>query len=193
MRRSLLFPLLLAPLLLASCASFNTERNQGLDRWNDPAKGSTWALYLPNRVADLGDTVSGSLFFGPGTNIRVRATKYATAVWPDKSPGLALGWNTHWIDPIQKNHKKNVYWWRRFQPVKLGSHGGPDARLRKSDFDTAEIYQSPDTFGGGFQLLIIGGDLGVRPMEFIDFVGGFFMWDYGRDDVTYTKEVGAWI
>ncbi|MEQ8819771.1 MAG: hypothetical protein RLY93_05960 [Sumerlaeia bacterium] len=160
-----------------------TTRNYGIPRTMDATKKSTWVLYPMNRVMDLGDTVKGGIMFGPGLNARVRATKYLDITEPYDSYGLELGWNIHWYDPIPQSTPG--YLFRRYSPWKFGAHGGPNVNTSQNIADSGEIWNSPDTFLIGGHLGIVGGEIGVRPIEFIDFLTGFVLLDWHQDDVVW--------
>lgn len=182
-----LFFLVLLAIQVAGCANFRTERNYAVPRTLDPGKTSTWTMYIPNRIFDFGDIFAADMMFGKGTNIRFHATKAIKVVYPETTSGLAVGWNTHWKDPIQDG--KSNYLLNRYMPAKLGCMGGKDLRMAKNPADPAEIYQSPDTCGFGFQLFVFGMDFGFRPVEAADFITGFGLLDLNRDDLLYVPSI----
>jgi hypothetical protein len=41
---------------------------------------------------------------------------------------------------------------------------------------------SPTEIGLGLHAGVVGVDVGIDPMEIVDFLGGFFLWDPRHDD-----------
>lgn len=128
-------------------------------------------LYLPSRVFDLFDILRLRARVGPGVALGVRATSaldvylgtyisiFAGLPGPRNAPTIPL-------------------------PLGLESHNGAELSLLDA---TADVGMSPDysptEFGLGFQLAIVGIDVGVDPLEILDFLLGFFTLDIQGDDL----------
>ncbi|MFT7464981.1 MAG: hypothetical protein ACI9EF_003341 [Pseudohongiellaceae bacterium] len=126
--------------------------------------------YLPNRFFDVLDIVRARVRLGPGFGLDVRATQLAD---------LFIGsyWSVYVGLPGPRGRVIPVL------PAGLETRTG----LQVSVVDaTLEGFNGPDygtaEFGLGFQLAIIGVDVGVDPLEIIDFVVGLFTFDIQDDD-----------
>jgi len=127
-------------------------------------------MYIPNRLLDVFDMVRLRVRLGPGIALGVRATEYAdfyagtyASVYAGlpgprmrKVPHLPVGIET--LTGVEVS----------VADLSAGAGLGPD--------------YSPTEVGVGVQALIVGADVGVDPVEILDFVGGFFLWDPRHDD-----------
>ena len=64
-------------------------------------------------------------------------------------------------------------------PVGVESRAGVKVGLGP---DTGGPYHGTVEVGAGFQLAIIGLSIGIDPLELVDLLGGFVMWDPVGDD-----------
>ena len=128
-------------------------------------------LYIPNRVFDLFDVFRLRARVGPGVALGVRATSaldvylgsyisiFAGLPGPRNSPTIPL-------------------------PLGFESHNGAELSFIDA---TANVGMSPDysptEFGLGLQVAIVGVDVGVDPLEILDFILGFFTLDIQGDDL----------
>jgi hypothetical protein len=127
-------------------------------------------MYIPNRLLDVFDMVRLRVRLGPGIALDVRATEFAdfyagtyASVYAGlpgprmrKVPRLPVGVET--LTGVEVS----------VADLSVGCGLGPD--------------YSPTEVGIGMQALIVGADVGVDPMEILDFLGGFFLWDPRHDD-----------
>lgn len=134
--------------------------------------GIGWAIlwYIPNRVLDAFDMVRARLRLGPGFAVGARATTFAEAYvgfYATVYVGL----------PGPRGRKLPRL------PVGLESRTGAAVSVVDA---TVEAGLGPDygktEFGLGFQLAIIGPDIGIDPMEILDFIVGFAGFDPQDDD-----------
>ena len=127
-------------------------------------------LYIPNRVFDFADIFRARVRVGPGFAIGVRATElvnlyagsYASVYAGLPGPRLRTS------IPL---------------PAGLESHNGVSVSLADLSVDggIGPDYSSSE-FGFGFQAAIIGLDLGIDPVEIIDFFAGILCIDMKSDD-----------
>jgi hypothetical protein len=134
--------------------------------------GIGWTIlwYVPNRILDAFDMVRARIRLGPGFAVGARATKLAEAYvgfYATVYVGL----------PGPRGRK-----FPRL-PVGLESRTGAAASVVDA---TVEGGIGPDygftEIGAGFQLALIGVDVGVDPMEILDFIVGFATFDPQEDD-----------
>ena len=72
-------------------------------------------------------------------------------------------------------------------PVASLSYGLP-GKLKGGRFSAMGIMaESPDEFGVGIHALLIGARIGVRPVEFIDFLGAPFGFDLLGDNLSWAE------
>jgi hypothetical protein len=127
-------------------------------------------LYIPNRVLDALDMVRCRVRVGPGLALDVRATEYADVFIGTYAsvyaglPGPRMRKTPHLPVGIESLSGIEV----SVADLSAGAGFGPD-------YSSTEI-------GVGIQALIVGADVGVDPMEIIDFIGGLFLLDPRRDD-----------
>jgi len=128
-------------------------------------------MYIPNRLLDILDVVRLRVRVGPGTAADVRVTNLAAAFIGSYEtvyaglPGPRNG-------PVPK------------LPVGLESRSGVQVSIADV---TAEDDLGPDygpaEIGLGVQVLIVGADAGVEPLELLDLVTGIFLIDLRADDL----------
>jgi len=160
--------IILCALLLVSVV--NISWAEDYDEREEHSLAHKLLLYIPNRVLDVFDLVRAKLRVGPGLAVSVRATKpvcfffgsygtvYAGLPGPRQRPTIPL-------------------------PIGLESYNGLEASVvdLASGMAVGPNYSSTE-IGVGFQLLVIGADVDVDPMEFVDFLGGFILLDPRHDD-----------
>lgn len=127
-------------------------------------------LYIPNRVLDLFDMVRARLRVGPGLAAGVRATEPLSIYvggYASVYAGLPGPRQRPWF-PI---------------PVGLETHTGVTASVADATLDAGiGPDYSPTEVGASLHLLIVGADVGVDPMEIVDFLAGFILMDPRGDD-----------
>lgn len=128
--------------------------------------GHKLVFYLPNRAFDIFDLVRARIRVGPGISVGARATR-----------AIEVGAGAHatvWAGIHGPRGKPEIPW-----PI------GADARAGVkvgAGVATEGEHIGPLEVGAGFQLVLFGLALGVAPMEFVDFAGGFLLWDPIGDD-----------
>jgi hypothetical protein len=165
------------------CSRLQTERDYATPRVTNPLRFSSWFLYVPNRVFDALDCASAGVLAGPGLNVRLQCTDLVEFSLPMNACGVQVGLNTQWVDPIQ--NKDSVYLYKRFRPYGVGCYGGRTAPLPLISINLGEFKISPDTFGVSAHVLVVGAQVGVRPVEIVDLITGIAFIDINHDDVTW--------
>ena len=128
-------------------------------------------LYIPNRVLDLFDIVRLRVRVGPGIAVGARVTEVAQAyvgTYASVYAGLP--------GPRLRQTPK--------LPIGLESHNGASVSVvdATADGGIGPDY-SPTEIGAGFQLAIIGIDIGIDPVEIVDFAAGILTIDLRDDDL----------
>lgn len=128
-------------------------------------------MYVPNRLLDVLDVVRLRVRVGPGIALDARATKVASGFvgsYASVYAGLPGPRNR----PMPK------------LPFGVESRSGVQASVADA---TVEGGIGPDygpaEIGVGAQVLIVGVDVGVEPLEFVDLLAGFFFIDLRNDDL----------
>ena len=127
-------------------------------------------MYIPNRIFDVFDIVRARVRLGPGIAISVRATD---------AVDLNLGtYAAIWVGLHGHRGEPSIPW-----PVGLETFTGAELSLAKGaiEGDAGPNY-GPVEFGAGVQILLVGVDVGVEPLEILDLVAGFFFIDLVGDD-----------
>ena len=126
--------------------------------------------YLPNRLMDITDVLRLRLRFGPGYGASVRATEYISAYGGSYRsvyvgvPGPRRSVPSSW--PAGQENLKGL--------VVLG--------VDATDDDPHPPGYSESELSAGLHLLVVGGDIGFDPVEFVDFFGGLIFIDPVSDD-----------
>ncbi|MBI1290431.1 hypothetical protein GC173_04215 [bacterium] len=173
--------LLFVAMLGSGCARLRTERDYATPRVLSPVRPSNLGYYIPNRIADVLDVVDFGVMFGLGLNIRFQATNLVQVALPTTSAGPEIGWNTDWKNPIKADESN--YFWRRYKPFTVGAHGGKALPVPLVNINVGEIKRSPDDINLGVHLLVVGANVGVRPVEILDLVSGIVFIDFNHDDL----------
>ncbi len=125
-------------------------------------------FYLPNRVFDLTDIVRARVRLALGVAVQARATKLVSANVGSYG-GLYAGLHG-------PRGKRRIPW-----PAGFEGYTGISASVAKVGTDGP--YYGPTEVGAGFQVLVFGVDLGVAPLEVLDFIVGFIGVDLRNDDI----------
>jgi hypothetical protein len=126
--------------------------------------------YLPNRLLDVTDLVRARLRVGPGAAIDARATKFIRA-----GLGSYLSLYAGLPGPRQRTTPRS--------PIGLEAYSGVSLSVAEASFETGyEPDYSPSEVGIGFQLLILGIDVGIDPLEVGDLISGLVGIDLVGDD-----------
>ena len=152
-----------------SCLAVSEEEEPSDER-TEASLGAKLLFYIPNRVLDILDMVRVRLRVGPGLALDLRATEAAdlfVGTYGSVYAGL----------PGPRMRRMPVL------PVGIESRTGVEVSVADATtgLGVGPDY-SPTEIGAGVQLLIVGADVGFDPMEIVDFIGGFFLWDPRRDD-----------
>lgn len=129
------------------------------------------ALYIPNRVLDLVDIVRLRVRVGPGIAADARVTQLAT---------VHVGaYDTVYVGlpgPRNQRMPKLPFGLERHTGVPVNAVDNPEDVKYGPDYGPTEIDL-------GLQALIVGADVGVEPLELLDFVAGIFFIDLRNDDL----------
>lgn len=167
--------------VLAGCSGVRQQRDWCKPTAHSPLNPTNLALYLPNRIFDALDVIAIGVQAGPGLHVRVRATGALEAALPISSYGPELGWNVAYPDPIEPGGMGA--WLARYRMFGLGSRGGDALPIPLIDIHGGTFDEAPDSIDVGAHVLIVGAHVGVRPVELLDFIVGFAMFDLNRDDL----------
>ena len=128
-------------------------------------------LWAPNRVLDVFDIMRVRIRLGFGLGLGVRATKYVAA--------FAGSYTTIYAGLPGPRCRRMPR-----SPVGLESYNGAKASVVDLTVDggIGPAYSATE-FGAGFQLILLGIDIGIDPFEVIDFAGGILLWDPRQDDL----------
>lgn len=128
-------------------------------------------LYVPNRALDVLDMVRLRARVGPGLAVGVRMT---TAV--DAYVGAYVSVFAGLPGPRM----------RKFPKLPLGLESLNGAALSFLDLTASgglDPDYSPTEIGGGAQLLLVGAEAGLDPVEVLDFAAGLVLIDLRKDDL----------
>lgn len=152
-------------------------------------------LYLPDRILDLLDIVSFEMRYGLGGGVEAHLTRGAQ-LGLEGAYSLSLGWF---------DHRALGGRYQVFTSAALGPYasrylligGASTAGLelvaaRSSGLDTAylPLYQEFRDYwavGGSVMAIAYGAAVDVHPIEFADFLAGFVVVDFLRDDLATTR------
>jgi len=132
--------------------------------------GHRLLFYIPNRLFDVFDIVRARARLAPGMAINARVTQLAALTFggyagvfaglpgPRGMPRIPLPFGVEQYSGLQV------------------SVAGTDSKSRVTpNYGKTEV-------GAGFQLLLVGIDLGVDPLEVLDLAAGFLLIDLTGDD-----------
>jgi len=128
-------------------------------------------LYIPNRVLDVLDIVRLRVRVGPGLAAGARVTKVA-AVYVGSYVSVYAGLPGPRMKPTIP------------LPVGLESHSGIEASVVDATLgEPIGPGYSPTEVEVSVHPLLVGLDVGVDPVEIVDFLAGFLMIDIRGDDL----------
>lgn len=184
---SLAIIFLFSQLMMTSCSLSAPRKFLDVDV-HSPFRLSTWLLYVPNRVMDVLDVVSVGATLGLGLYLKVQPTRLIKFVYPLPAGVLKVGWNTHYLEEMSP--KNPLYIWKRYKPVCFGLEGKKSIPFLGfiELGDMLEIKTSPDEIKIGAHILLVGADVGIRPVDILDVVTGFFFIDLNNDDLRFEKK-----
>ncbi|MHC5211279.1 MAG: hypothetical protein ACYTG2_11220 [Planctomycetota bacterium] len=127
--------------------------------------------YIPNRISDVLDIVRARVRIGPGVAVGVRATELAD---------VYLGsYATVFVGVPGPRRERSFNW-----PFGFESLSGAEISVAEA---TVEGGIGPNyglaEFGVSLQLLIVGIDVGVDPLEVVDLAVGLLTFDILGDDI----------
>lgn len=170
MKRLLITLLVLGSIMNAPCFGA-TEDNQEVKDTESHGVLYKVAMYVPNRILDVFDIVRLRVRVGPGIAADVRATEAASAFvgsYASVYAGL----------PGPRN--------RPLPKLPVGIETRTGAQVSVADATVSGGFgpdYGPAEIGAGAQLLIVGLDVGVDPLEIVDLVAGFFFINLTNDDL----------
>lgn len=164
------------------CAGTTSPQDPGPPHQHDPGPppppphehhgiGHAVLFWLPNRVFDILDLVRARVRVGPGWTISARATELL-----DVNMGAHA---TFFVGLRGPRGYPRIPW-----PFGLETFSGVEVSVAdgtQEDKENAPHYGDAE-FGVGFQLLIIGVDIGVDVFEAVDLVVGILFLDPMNDD-----------
>jgi hypothetical protein len=128
-------------------------------------------MYIPNRLLDVLDVVRLRVRVGPGLAVDARATKVASA-FVGSYASVYVGLPGPRNRPLPK------------LPIGLESRTGVQASVADATISAGlDPDYGPAEIGLGVQALIVGVDVGVEPLEFVDLLAGIFFIDLTGDDL----------
>lgn len=138
----------------------------------DHTVGEAFLLYLPNRLLDLFDIVRARVRLGPGAAIDVRCTQLINV--------FAGSYQSYYLGIPGPRNRSMVKW-------PAGEESWRGIGVTQAEDSVDEVWEGPDygpgEIGVGVHVLLIGADVGVDPLEAVDFVLGLFTVDFRDDDL----------
>lgn len=132
--------------------------------------GHALLWYLPNRLLDLADIFRFRLRVGPGFALGVRPTKLAQ-VYLGSYVSVYAGL------PGPRGRQKPK------SPIGLETRSGIALSVLEAIVDSNISPDYSDTeFSASAQLLLVGADVGIDPVEIADFIAGLFFLGVRPDD-----------
>ena len=128
-------------------------------------------MYIPNRIFDALDIVRARVRIGPGLSVGARVASIVTV--------FVGGHSTAYVGLPGPRGKPEVS-----LPFGLEDNSGPVlAPTQKSQEETGKRpYYGPVEIGAEAQAAIVGINVGVEPLEALDFLAGIFFIDLKGDD-----------
>lgn len=131
----------------------------------------TVLFYIPNRVFDLFDIVRLRLHVGPGIGIGARATEVLDA-YLGSYASIYVGLPGPRMRPMPK------------LPFGVETFSGVEVSVADATVTGGMgPGYSPSEFGANIFLLLIGADVGLDPIELLDFVTGFILVPIRNDEM----------
>lgn len=130
-------------------------------------------LYIPNRVFDLLDIFRLRVRVGPGLDAGIRVTEPLS---------LYVGGHTAIYAGLPGPRQKRTI------PLPVGLESSSGARASVLDASISADTESRHSFteiGVETQLLLVGVDIAVDPVEVLDFITGFFFIEIREDDLGF--------
>lgn len=128
-------------------------------------------MYVPNRVFDVLDIVRARVRIGPGLSVGARVASIVTI--------FVGGHSTAYVGLPGPRGKPEVS-----LPFGLEDNSGPAlAPTKESQEETGKRpYYGPVEIGAEAQAAIVGVNVGVEPLEALDFLAGILVIDLKGDD-----------
>lgn len=127
-------------------------------------------LWIPNRIFDVFDIVRARVRLGPGFAFSVRATELADI--------FAGAYTSVFVGIWGPRGEARIPW-----PVFVESFAGVGISAAEAATEGGSApYYGKAEFGAGFHAALIGLDVGVDPLEILDFVAGIVFLDMLDDD-----------
>lgn len=128
-------------------------------------------MYIPNRLFDVLDLVRLRVRVGPGFTVQARATEAVDVVLGAHATVFAG------VPGPRGRPRVNL-------PIGIETFAGAELSVvgDKSEEGWSKPYYGPLEVGAGFQAAIIGLDLGIDPLEILDFAAGIVFLDLKGDD-----------
>ncbi len=138
----------------------------------DHSVGEAILLYVPNRLLDVFDVVRARVRFGPGAAVDVRVTRIVS---------LFVGrYQTYYVGLPGPRNRPEIKW-------PIGSESWEGFGVAEAEDSVDRVWDGPDygpgEIGVGLQVLLVGADVGVDPIEAIDLVLGLLTIDIRGDDL----------
>lgn len=133
--------------------------------------GHKLLFYIPNRILDVFDFLRLRLRVGPGIAVGARVTK-PLSFFIGGYGSVFVGLPGPRMEPVIK------------LPIGFENYGGIGISfLETTDDGRFSPNYSPTEIGASLQLLIVGTDIGVDPVEILDLATGFIFIDIRGDDL----------
>ena len=163
---------------IALPSTFDDRDEYGDPDYGDPdvdaehSTGDAILMYLPNRILDVFDIVRARARVGPGAALDVRATQLVN---------LFMGrYQSFYLGLPGPRNRPEIKW-----PVGGESWSGFGVVEAEDSVDL--VWEGPDyglgEIGVGVHALLVGADVGVDPLEAVDFVLGLLTFDLRGDDL----------
>lgn len=128
-------------------------------------------MYIPNRIFDILDLVRLRVRVGPGLTVQARATDALDVVLGAHATIFAG------VPGPRGSPRINL-------PVGIETFAGAEVSAvgNKTEAGWSKPYYGPLEVGAGVQAAILGLDLGIDPLEILDFAAGIVFLDLLDDD-----------
>jgi hypothetical protein len=135
------------------------------------ASSTAWTVvaYLPNRLFDLCDVMRLHVRVGTGWAAGARVSRYA--------PVFVGDYGALWLGLAGPRGRAKVPW-----PVGTESQSGIEAGPAAAGSRAHSPVYGVGEVGAGGMLYVVGADVGVDVYELADFLAGFALVDFARDD-----------